>query len=122
VGYLRACSARGERLASTPRHAGTDRTRADLANRYGTSAPLVAVLRSWEQRFGVVLLEVGFDHVRLLVERPPRALPVAQAAAAEIWAMCDEFWAIEESHRALRNVSDIADCLIGAPFWSLWLD
>jgi Domain of unknown function (DUF4253) len=92
------------------------------ANRYGTSAPLVAVLRSWEQRFGAVLLEVGFDHVRLLVERPPRALPVAQAAAAEIWAMCDEFWAIEESHRALRNVSDIADCLIGAPFWSLWLD
>lgn len=92
------------------------------ANRYGTPAPLAAVLRSWEQRFGAVLLEVGFDHIRLLVQRPPRTLPVAQAAAAEIWAMCDEFWAIEEPRLALRNVSDIADYLIGAPFWSWWLD
>lgn len=92
------------------------------ANRYGTPAPLAAVLRSWEQRFGAALLEVGFDHIRLLVQRPPRTLPAAQAAAAEIWAMCDEFWEIEESRPALRNVSDIADYLVGAPFWSMWLD
>jgi Domain of unknown function (DUF4253) len=92
------------------------------ANRYGPPAPLAAVLRSWEQRFGAALLEVGFGHIRLLVQRPPRTLPAARAAAAEIWAMCDEFWAIEESRPALRNVSDIADYLVGAPFWSLWLD
>jgi Domain of unknown function (DUF4253) len=92
------------------------------ANRYENPAPLSVVLRSWEQRFGAALLEVGYDHIRLLVRRPPRTPPAAQAVAAEIWAMCDEFWAIEEPRNALRNVSDIADYLIGAPFWSLWLD
>lgn len=61
-------------------------------NRYGTPAELAAVLRSWETRFGAILLEVGFAHLRLLVQRPPRTPAAAQAAAAEIWSMCNEFW------------------------------
>jgi hypothetical protein len=90
-------------------------------NRYGTPAQLTSVLRSWEQRFGATLLEVGFDHIRLLISRPPRVLPAAQAAAAEIWAMCDEFWKTTHGP-ALCTVSEIADYIIDAPFWSLWLD
>ncbi len=90
-------------------------------NRYGSPALLSAVLRSWEDRFGSIVLEVGFDHIRLLVRRPPRTRQAAEATAAEIWAMCDEFW-MAERPEALTYVSEIADYVRGAPFWALWLD
>jgi hypothetical protein len=90
-------------------------------NRYGNAASLSAVLRSWEDRFGALLFEVGFDHFRLLVRRPPRTRPAAEAAAAEIWAMCDEFW-MADGPEALTEVRPIADYIQAAPAWSLWLD
>ncbi len=91
-------------------------------NRYGTPEMLSAALRSWEDRFGAVLVEVGFDHIRMLVRRPPRTLPDAQAAAAELWAMCDEFWPIDQPGTAVRAVEDIAELIVGSPVWSMWLD
>jgi hypothetical protein len=47
---------------------------------------LTAVLRSWEDRFGARLVDVGYADLRLFVERPPRTLEAAQrlAASAEI--------------------------------------
>jgi uncharacterized protein DUF4253 len=50
-----------------------------MTNRFGTPAEFTAVLRSWEERFGAVVLEVGFDHVRVLVKRPPRTQRAAGA-------------------------------------------
>jgi Domain of unknown function (DUF4253) len=91
-------------------------------NRYGSPSELVAVLRSWEDRFGAVLMEIGFAHYRLLVQRPPRTLAAAQAVAAEIWAVSDEFWPIERPGTAVRDVPEIAELITGAPFWALWLD
>ena len=91
-------------------------------NRYGSPAGFSAVLRSWEERFGAVMLEVGFAHVRLLVRRPPRTPPAADAAAAEIWAMCDEFWTTGRPERAFTSVSEISEYILGTPIWSLWLD
>jgi hypothetical protein len=92
-------------------------------NRYGSPAMMTAVLRSWEDRFGAVLLEVGFDELRLLVRRPPRTRAAAEAAAAEIWAMCDEFHVIDGSQTALWNVGEIAGYIAGAPLWTLlWAD
>jgi Domain of unknown function (DUF4253) len=91
-------------------------------NRYGSSEQLVAALRSWESRFGAVLVELGFADFTLLVKRPPRTLRHAQAAAAELWAMSDEFWMVERPGHALTEVGEIAEYLVGAPFWSLWLD
>ena len=69
-----------------------------------------------------MLLEVGYDHIRMLVLRPPWTLPAAQAAAAGIWAMCDEFWMAEKDGYALTGVGEIASYVAGAPFWALWLD
>ena len=46
----------------------------------------------------------------------------AQAAAAGIWAMCDEFWMAEKDGYALTGVGEIASSVAGAPFWALWLD
>jgi Domain of unknown function (DUF4253) len=91
-------------------------------NRYGTPELLSAVLRSWEDRFGAVLAEVGFAHIRLLARRPPRTLPDAQAVAAELWPMCDEFWPADRPGTAVHEVPAIAERITDIPIWSLWLD
>jgi hypothetical protein len=89
------------------------------ANRYGTPELLSAVLRSWEVRFGAVLVEVGFDHIRMLVRRPWRTLPDAQAVAAELLVMCDEFWPIDKPGIAVCDVRGIAEHTLDIPIWSL---
>jgi Domain of unknown function (DUF4253) len=88
------------------------------ANRYGTPAEVTCVLRSWEDRFGAVLLEVGFAGIRLLVQRPPRTREAALALAAEHFALCDECGGLN----AQTEVGDIADILLDAPVWTLWWD
>lgn len=91
-------------------------------NRYGAVPEVLpAALRSWEDRFGAVLLEVGFAHIRLLARRPPRTLPEAQAVAAELWACCDEFWPADKPGIAARGVRGIAEHILDIPIWSLWL-
>jgi hypothetical protein len=74
-------------------------------NRYGAIPEMLsAALRSWEDRFGAVLVEVSVAHFRMLARRPPRTLPDAQAVAAELWAMCDEFWPIDKPGTAVWDV------------------
>jgi hypothetical protein len=92
------------------------------ANKFGTPELLSAVLRSWEERFGAVLIEVGFDHIRMLVRRPPRTLPDAQAVAGELLVMCDEFWPIDRLGIAFRDIEPIAEHVLRFPIWSMWLD
>jgi len=46
----------------------------------------------------------------------------AQAVAAELWAMCDEFWPARTMSTALWSVTDIAENILTNPIWSLWLD
>ena len=94
-------------------------------NRYGSPGQLSAALRSWEDRFGAELVEVGFDHIRLLARRPPTTVSAAQAAAAELWSFCDEFWPVnlgEGVTSATSKVSTIASHITESPIWSLWLD
>jgi hypothetical protein len=92
------------------------------ANGYGTPELLSAVLRSWEDRFGAVLIEVGFAHIRMLVRRPPRTLHDAQAVAAELYVMCDEFWPPGRPAVAVYGVREIADHTLDIPIWSMWWD
>jgi hypothetical protein len=92
------------------------------ANGYDTPELLSAVLRSWEDRFGAVLVEVGFAHIRLLARRPPRTLPHAQAVAAELGVMCDEFWPIDKPGTAEKAIGGIAERILRIPIWSMWLD
>jgi Domain of unknown function (DUF4253) len=87
--------------------------RSDLGT---TASELGAVLRSWEDRFGARLLEVGFAEIRLLVTRPPLTLEVAQRLAAEHFAFADE------AHIALGRVDDIARAVVNNPFWDFWWD
>jgi hypothetical protein len=87
-----------------------------LANRGESLLPLTAVLRSWEDRFGARLIDVGYADLRLLVERPPRTLDAAQYIAAEHVVLADE--CIE----AFRDIPNIAARLVNAPIWTFWWD
>jgi Domain of unknown function (DUF4253) len=81
-----------------------------------TASELAVVLRSWEDRFGARLLEVGYDDIRLLVSRPPQTLEEAQPIAAEHFAFSDE------AHQGLRGVGWIARAIVNNPFWDFWWD
>jgi hypothetical protein len=87
-----------------------------LVNRGESVLPLTAVLRSWEDRFGVRLIDVGFADLRLFAERPPRTLEAAQRLAAEQVVLADD--CIDGA----RDVPDIAARLVNAPIWTFWWD
>jgi hypothetical protein len=79
--------------------------------------PIAAVLRSWEERFGARLLQVGFAEIKLLVERPPAGYDAALRVAAEQWAFCDEC-----GGKGLSEVSRIAAGMSSTPVWTFWWD
>jgi hypothetical protein len=79
---------------------------------------LGSVLRSFEDRFGAVLLMIGSGaRIRLLVERPPRTLEAARKVAAEHKAIADE-----HADLGSLTVSLLAPVLVDAPVWSFWWD
>jgi hypothetical protein len=78
--------------------------------------PIAAVVRSWEERFGARLLEVGFAEIRLLASRPPREAGHAQQLAAEQFVFCDECAV------GLHDVSRITNHLLTSPIWTFWWD
>jgi Domain of unknown function (DUF4253) len=81
------------------------------------TADITAVLRSWEDRFGARLMEVGFADIRLLVSRPPCTLEGALPIAAEHVAFS------EEAHGGLPPaVGEIARAIVANPFWDFWWD
>lgn len=87
------------------------------ANRYRSALPVAAVLRSWEDRLGATLLQVGFAEIRLLVTRPPRSTDAAQLLAAEQYAFCDEC-----AGQGLHDIPAITDHLMKSAIWTFWWD
>jgi hypothetical protein len=90
------------------------------ANSMDNALPIAAVLRSWEERFGARLLEVGFAEIRLLVHRPPRSYDAAQRLAAEQFAFCNE--CSPGDQEGLREVGTISGSLVNEPMWGFWWD
>ena len=78
--------------------------------------PFTAMLRSWEDRFGARLFEVGFDEIRLLVERPPRTRELAEHLAAE------HFQLANDCTDGARGIPWIASRLIDSAYWTFWWD
>lgn len=78
---------------------------------------LTAVLRSWEDRFGAVLVELGFDTMRLVVARPARELTQATAIAYELAALCPD-----NVHQGAGSFESYAEELVDATEWSFWWD
>jgi hypothetical protein len=77
------------------------------------TAPLSAVVRGWEDRFGVRVVGIGFDTLDLSVAAPPVTFRHALHVAAEHATFCPE--AIVQGPGTLAGH---AEQIRGAPVWS----
>ena len=79
-------------------------------------SPLAAVVRSWEDRFGVRLVGIGFETLYLSVAAPPVTFEHALHVAAEHWMLCPEN--VEESW----GLAGYAEQICGETSWTFWWD
>lgn len=82
-------------------------------------ARLCAVLRSWEDRFGIRVVALTFDQLVVSVAAPPATLAEAEAVAAEHFAFCPDN-ITQGSHTALRTYAEQE--VLNEPVWSFWWD
>ena len=75
-------------------------------------AGLCSVLRSWEDRFGAVLVGLGPDRLRLSVERPPRYPEQARQLAGEHYGLAPDV--IDQDPEAY------AELLFSRREWDFW--
>lgn len=80
-------------------------------------AQLSAVLRSWEERFGALVVRIDRATLWLSVAAPPRTTDHARRVAAEHFAFCCDV--DREDPRPLRTY---AEDLVGARTWRFWWD
>jgi hypothetical protein len=78
---------------------------------------LSAVLRSWEERFGALLVRMDLATLWLSVAGPPRSQDECRRVAAEHFAFCPDVDG--EDPRPLR---EYAASLAGRRRWRLWWD
>ncbi|HEY9368297.1 DUF4253 domain-containing protein [Streptomyces sp.] len=87
-------------------------------NHENDTARLCAVLRSWEDRFGIRVIGLGFDTLVVSVAAPPATLAQAQGLAAEHFAFCPD--------NVLQNgpgtMEAYAKELINEHVWRFWWD
>lgn len=76
-----------------------------------------AVLRSWEDRFGAYLVDVGFDSLILGVERPPRTTANRDHLAAEIAALDPDLVT-----QGAGSVTNLSSWINNSKLWNLWWD
>lgn len=82
------------------------------------TAKLSAVLRSWESRFGVRVIGIGYAELYLSVAAPPTDTDTALRVAAEHFAFCpDNVWQGNPT-----ELAGYAKQLLDAPVWSFWWD
>jgi hypothetical protein len=82
-------------------------------------APLSSVLRSWEDRFGVRLVELGFDTLGLTIAAPPVTTEHAEHVAAEHFAFCPDN-IVQGLAPTIREYA--ARMVQGKTVWSFWWD
>ncbi|MBD0671751.1 DUF4253 domain-containing protein [Streptomyces sp. CBMA156] len=80
-------------------------------------AKIAAVLADWERRFGVQVIEVGFDTLELSVPVPPATLAEALPLAAEHTAFCPDL-----IFQGAGTLTEYAEQLVGVRQWSFWWD
>lgn len=86
-------------------------------NRGADVAELSAVLRSWEDRFGAVLVNLDDAVLWLSVAAPPRTQQQCLHVAAEHFSFCPDV--DRENPRPLQTY---AGTLLNAPAWRFWWD
>ncbi|SDQ34536.1 protein of unknown function [Thermostaphylospora chromogena] len=81
------------------------------------TAPLAAVVRSWEDRFGVRVIGMGFNTLELSVAAPPVTPEHALHVAAEHWAFCPD-----SVFQGPGTLVEYAEEIRGRNAWSFWWD
>jgi Domain of unknown function (DUF4253) len=81
----------------------------------GDAAEIAAVIRSWQQRFGVRLCAIGFDTLGPSVAWPPPTAEHARRVAAKHVAFCPEI-------AYLDDLAQYTGALQGAAAWNSWWD
>ncbi|MFG3495599.1 DUF4253 domain-containing protein [Streptomyces sp. NPDC047928] len=112
---------KGARGALVPARRGADVLAAlgwGGSSHHTDAVRLSAVLRSWEDRFGIRVVGLGEDLLYLAVAAPPRTVGDALAVAAEHEAFCpDAVWQDYDSRRAYA-VEEVLD----RDHWVFWWD
>jgi hypothetical protein len=86
-------------------------------NHHGDVTGLSAVVRSWEDRFGALLVRLDLATLWLSVAAPPWRERQCLGVAAEHFAFC---WDVDgEDPRPLR---EYAAALAGRTAWRFWWD
>jgi hypothetical protein len=79
------------------------------------TAPLAAVVRSWEDRFGVRVVGVGFNTLDLSVAAPPVTMTHALHVAAEHWTFCPEIIV-----QGPGTLAEYAEGILGRDAWDFF--
>src|SRR5690606_15972101 len=107
------------RLALVPVQRGADVLTvlgwSGATNHVSRNAGLSALLRSWEDRFGVRVLRLGPDRLDLSVAAPPMDPDHATAVAAEHWTFCPDRIAQKPG-----SIAGYAQEIRGRRTWSFW--
>ncbi|MFI6083344.1 DUF4253 domain-containing protein [Streptomyces sp. NPDC051217] len=82
-------------------------------------ARLCAVLRSWEDRFGIRVVALTFDQLVVSVAAPPTTQAEAEAVAAEHFAFCPDNLQ-QGRHTTLPAYA--THQVLGQPAWTFWWD
>jgi hypothetical protein len=81
------------------------------------TAPLAAVVRGWEERFGARVVGLGFNTLDLSVAAPPLTSRHALQVAAEHWAFCPD-----TMFQGPGTLAGYAEEIRGKTSWSFWWD
>lgn len=81
---------------------------------------LCAVLRSWEERFGAVLVAMTFSTLVLAVAHPPRSQADAERLAAEHFAFCPDQH--DPQNGIVYTPRTYGRTIRGADAWRFWWD
>jgi hypothetical protein len=78
------------------------------------------VLRSWEERFGAVLVAMTFSTLVLAVAHPPRSQADAERVAAEHFAFCPDQH--DPQNGTVYTPRTYGRTIRGASRWRFWWD
>ncbi|GAB96988.1 hypothetical protein BJY21_002045 [Kineosphaera limosa] len=87
----------------------------DGYNDYPPPAETVAILRSWEDRYGALPLRFCGDRLVLGIRRPPRTVEEARAAVIEMQSFSMDAFNTDDWPEAF-------EAMRGNPYWEFWWD
>jgi hypothetical protein len=77
----------------------------------------VALHRSWRDRYGARLINMGFDTLTFHVTRPPMTFNEALDLAREHYAYCND-----TIDQGFESLDALASALVAAQTWCFWWD